>query len=98
MTWRRSLAALALLASGTCAAEDWPQFRGPNASGISDAKKLPVEFGPEKNVVWKTQLPPGHSSPVIFGDRIFLTGAEGGHRADAGRSKVVDQGGTLYTI
>jgi len=48
----RSLA-LALCAAGTCAATDWPQFRGTNASGVSDATKLPVEFGPEKNVVWK---------------------------------------------
>jgi outer membrane protein assembly factor BamB len=35
---------------------------------------LPVEFGPTKNVVWKTLLPPGHSSPVLTNDRIFLTG------------------------
>src|SRR5262245_20332886 len=52
----------------------WPQFRGPNASGISlEATKLPVDFGPERNVLWKTALPPGHSSPCIWGSRIFLT-------------------------
>jgi outer membrane protein assembly factor BamB len=54
-------------------ADDWPQFRGLNSSGISDNKNLPVEFGPNKNVVWKTELPPGYSSPVLVGDRIFLT-------------------------
>ena len=43
-------------------------------------------------------LPAGHSSPVISGDRIFLTGAEGGKRAEAGRQKIVDEGGALYTI
>src|SRR5205085_3375036 len=55
-------------------------------------------FGPDKNVVWKTPVPFGHSSPVIGGELIFLTGAEGGARADAGREKVVDPGGKLYTL
>ena len=55
------------------AAEDWAQFRGPNGSGVSAATGLPEEFGPEKNVIWKTPLPPGHSSPVLTKDRIFVT-------------------------
>jgi outer membrane protein assembly factor BamB len=51
----------------------WPQFRGPNASGVAaDKKPLPVEFGPE-TAIWTTPLPSGHSSPCIWGDRIFLT-------------------------
>jgi outer membrane protein assembly factor BamB len=53
--------------------EDWSQFRGPNGSGVSATTGLPVEFGPKKNVVWKTDLPPGHSSPVLTRDRIFIT-------------------------
>jgi outer membrane protein assembly factor BamB len=57
----------------TAIAEDWPQFRGPNGSGVSASTGLPDEFGPAKNVVWKTPLPPGHSSPVLSGDRIFVT-------------------------
>ena len=52
-------------------------FRGPNASGVAEATGLPVEFSPEKNLVWKTPLPPGHSSPVFGNDAIFLTGWEG---------------------
>src|SRR5579864_6854600 len=86
------------IAATTSFAADWSQFRGPNGSGVSDATRLPVQFGPDKNVVWKTPVPFGHSSPVIGGDLIFLTGAEGGARADAGREKVVDQGGKLYTF
>lgn len=54
-------------------AEDWPQFRGPNGSGVSASTGLPEEFGPNKNVIWKTTLPPGHSSPVLTRNRIFVT-------------------------
>ena len=57
----------------TVSAEDWTQFRGPNGSGVSASTGLPQEFGPNKNVVWKTELPPGHSSPVLTADRIFVT-------------------------
>ena len=56
---------------------DWTQFRGPNAAGVSTDTGLPVEFGPSKAVVWKTPLPPGHSSPVLTADSIFLTAFEG---------------------
>ena len=59
-------------------AADWPQFRGPNGSGLCPAcGPLPTEFGPTKNVSWKTDLPEGKSSPVIIGDKIFLTASEG---------------------
>ncbi len=57
-------------------AEDWIQFRGPNSSGISADKNLPLEFGPGKNVVWKTDLPPGHSSPILVGAHIYLTAVD----------------------
>lgn len=53
---------------------EWSRFRGPNGSGISDAKDLPTEFGPEKNLIWKLDLPQGHSSPILHRDRIYLTG------------------------
>jgi outer membrane protein assembly factor BamB len=70
-----------LLALTSCAvltvAQEWRQFRGPNASGVSTESNIPVEFGPEKNVIWKTAVPLGHSSPVIAEDRIFITGFEG---------------------
>jgi outer membrane protein assembly factor BamB len=54
---------------------NWAQFHGPDGAGVApDDKAGPVEFGPEKNLAWKTALPEGHSSPCISGDRIFLTG------------------------
>jgi len=58
-------------------AADWPQFRGPNASGVGETTNLPVQIGPQTNVEWKTALPEGYSSPSIAGDRIFISGIQG---------------------
>lgn len=57
------------------AASDWPRFRGPNGSGLSPAHNLPAEIGP-KNLVWKVEVPNGTSSPIVAGDRIYLSGFE----------------------
>ena len=67
------LALPTVLAGNTPSVEDWSQFRGPNGTGVSTTTGLPTEFGPNKNVLWKTELPPGHSSPVLTRDRIFVT-------------------------
>src|SRR6188474_2539514 len=66
-------ALLTLLSAGLFAADNWSRFRGPNGTGVSNATNLPVEFGPESHVKWKTPLPPGHSSPVFTNTHIFLT-------------------------
>jgi outer membrane protein assembly factor BamB len=50
----------------------WPQFRGPNSSGLGGGKP-PVNFGPDQNVRWKTPVGPGLSSPIIWEGRVFLT-------------------------
>src|SRR5262245_37880658 len=68
---------LALLAALSALSADWPMFRGPGGFGVSNDKNLPVKFGPDRNVVWKTPLPPGHSSPILAGTRIFVTAYEG---------------------
>ncbi len=53
---------------------NWPQWRGPESSGISPEMNLPTEWSATKNIEWKTPLPGrGHSSPVIWGNKIFLT-------------------------
>jgi len=69
-----------LLLSAHCAgAEDWPQFRGPGGQGKSPATALPLTWSDTENIEWKTPLPgPGTSSPVVFGDRVFLTCYTGG--------------------
>ena len=54
-------------------AEDWPQFRGTNSSGIAAGNSAPIHFGPDMNVLWKLSLDAGHSSPCIVGDALFLT-------------------------
>jgi outer membrane protein assembly factor BamB len=55
----------------------WPRFRGPNGSGLSNATGVPTAFGPAKNLLWRIALPPGHSSPVIHDDRIYVTAFRG---------------------
>jgi outer membrane protein assembly factor BamB len=67
---------LVWVCAATAPAQEWMQFRGPNGTGVSSSTNLPVEFGPEKNLLWKTPLLAGHSSPVLGRDRIFLTGFE----------------------
>jgi outer membrane protein assembly factor BamB len=53
---------------------NWPQWRGPGGSGVSTEQNLPTEWSETKNVQWKTEIPGrGHSSPVIWGKKIFLT-------------------------
>ena len=99
MRCERAVAALTLLFLTNAPAADWPMFRGPQGNGVSASATIPTTFSPTTNVLWKTPLPFGHSSPVIVGDRIFLTGAEGGNLQDSGRAeKVVDAGGKLFTL
>jgi outer membrane protein assembly factor BamB len=66
-----------LMISVTLSAADWTQFRGPNGSGISPSKNLPDRFDAQRNLVWKTPVPAGHSSPVFTDDHIFITAFEG---------------------
>src|SRR5687767_3598185 len=56
----------------------WPQFRGPNGSGVAEGQKPPIEFGPDKNVKWKVAVPPGVSSPVVVGDKLVITAFDEG--------------------
>ena len=70
------LVALVLaMAAGPLLGGDWTRFRGPNGSGVcTDSEALPVTFDETENMAWKTQLPgPGSSSPILVGDRLFVT-------------------------
>lgn len=69
--------------SAALQAEDWMRWRGPNGRAVADAKSLPVEWSGAKNVRWKAAIPgEGVSSPIVAGDRVFLTSAtdRGGKR------------------
>lgn len=55
-------------------ASDWPQFRGPMGDGVAKDKGVPLTWGADKNIVWKVELPgAGASSPVVVGEKIFVT-------------------------
>jgi outer membrane protein assembly factor BamB len=74
------LTAIIALAHAAAFAEDWPQFRGPNAQGRSSETGIPVKWTATEGVAWKTALSgESWSSPIVWGDRVFLTTtAEGG--------------------
>jgi len=67
----------ALVTASAQVQDNWAQFRGPNGQGVSVATGLPVQWSAEENVAWKTDIPgEGWSSPIAWGDRIFLTTTE----------------------
>ena len=70
-------ASLTTLALGvTVQAGNWPQFRGPHGQGVSDEAALPSTWSPATNVAWKTAIAGlGHSSPIVWGNHVFLTTA-----------------------
>ena len=81
LTRRISLALIAamsvgMLTTASSLAGNWPQWRGPDGSGISNEKNLPAEWSVSKNIKWKTPVEGrGHSSPIVWGKMIFLTTA-----------------------
>ncbi len=63
-----------VLVPNLTAADGWLQFRGPGGLGVSEEMGLPVTWSAGQNLVWKTELPgAGASSPIVIGDKIFLT-------------------------
>jgi outer membrane protein assembly factor BamB len=76
-----SLVLAALLSAGATAAahaEDWSRFRGPNGTGIVPDAGYPTEFGPDRNLKWRSAVRPGKSSPVLSARHIFLTAYDEG--------------------
>src|SRR5205823_3193606 len=63
-------------ASAALAGENWPQYRGPNGDGVSDATTVPTKWGETENVRWKTAVhDKGWSSPVVWGNQVWVTTA-----------------------
>ena len=86
--------ALTAFVSSTALAEDnWPQFRGPHSSGEVEASGLPDTWSTTDNVAWKTTIPGrGWSSPVLWGDRIFLTSVVSSQSAGAPKTGLYSGG------
>ena len=75
--------------SEALAPTDWPQFRGPGGSCASIDATIPLEWGDNTNISWKTRLPgPGLSSPIVVGDRVFVTCYSGYGTEDVGSDDV----------
>src|SRR5262245_34223231 len=71
--WAVSFTGVILLA-GPLLASDWPRWRGPNADGVADGRRLPLRWSRSENVRWSAKLPGwGTSSPVVHGNKGFVT-------------------------
>jgi outer membrane protein assembly factor BamB len=76
-------AACGLLSCAAANAENWPRFRGPNGTGVSADKDVPIKWSAAEGVLWKTPIPGrGNSSPIVWGDRVFIqsSAADGSER------------------
>jgi len=79
VAWRARIISLAVCFLSVASAENWPGFRGPTRQGVSSETNLPLQWSQGSNVLWKTPTTgSAWSSPIVWGDRIFLTTAEDG--------------------
>ena len=83
------LIVVSLFTAGSANGTDWTGFRGPGGSGVSGEKGLPVQWSSEENIDWRRELPgPGTSSPIVLGERIYLTSYSGyGLKPNQGEKK-----------
>jgi len=92
----------ALLLHSSAFAANWPAWRGPTGDGIATDTDLPLKWSATENVKWKTPLPqPGNSSPIVWGDRVFVTQTKGDQRLviafDRQTGKPLWEAGPSYT-
>ncbi|UCD50229.1 MAG: PQQ-binding-like beta-propeller repeat protein, partial [Phycisphaerales bacterium] len=72
-----AIVALSCLSTPAARAENWPCFRGPTGQGISHEQQVPTSWTATSGIAWKTELPgEGVSSPIVFGDRVYVTVAQ----------------------
>ncbi len=101
--WRRGVAWLLLLMTVPAWAGNWPAWRGPTGTGVSEEKGLPTRWSPSENVRWRVPLPDrGNSTPIVWGSRVFVTQAieQEGRRTvmcfDRANGKLLWQSGVTY--
>ena len=78
-TWGHTLISIVLILCGMAAllgAEGWPQWRGPSMNGVSSETNLPLRWSKSENIAWKLAVPWSGSTPIVWGDRIFLSVAD----------------------
>jgi len=73
------VATLLIVLLSATAHGQWDRFRGPNGTGVSDSGRLPTEFGTQSNALWRVELAPGHSSPIISNYWLGIDPVRGGH-------------------
>src|SRR6266498_622069 len=72
---------LLLFGASTAFSANWPAWRGPLGTGITEEKDLPIKWSTTENVKWRIPLPePGNSTPIVWGDRVLVTQAVGDRR------------------
>jgi len=98
------LLALTLCCGRSASAGNWPAWRGPEGNGLSTDKDLPLRWSDKENVRWRVELPgPGNSSPIVWGDRVFVSQAvDSVHRRtlmcfERSSGKLLWQSGVTYT-
>ncbi len=91
---RTVVLSLIVLSASNLAAENWPQWRGPGGQGISRERRLPPVWTPQQHITWKAEVPGrGHSAPVVWNDRVFITTAIEGEPAPGAKAvEHVDSG------
>ena len=85
----------ALLLASTAAAQNWPSFRGPGAAGVADGNNLPATWNVSNgaNIAWKRPIPGlAHSSPIVWGDRVFVTTAVSSRGGDSFKRGLYGEG------
>jgi outer membrane protein assembly factor BamB len=71
------LLGILFLGTGPAPAENWPRFRGANGTGIAADKDIPIKWSAKENILWQVRLPGlGNSSPIVWGDRLFVQSAQ----------------------
>jgi hypothetical protein len=82
------LVAFFVVSSAVAIGAEWTQFRGPGGLGITPEKGLPVKWSAKENIAWRTELPgPGTSSPIVVGDRVYVTSYTG-YGLEAGKGEM----------
>jgi hypothetical protein len=77
----------------TVSGNDWPHWRGPSANGVAAPSALPVTWSLRENIAWQAPLEGlGVSSPIVFGDRVYVTSQAGDGRRQSGRHPTLTQG------